>query len=82
MFHHSGIVCAGVDICLHRQNLNAVQAFQFLLGIGELLDIASGDDKVCTLFGVGGGNAVADGTASAVTEDSSAGTGDDGGLVG
>ena len=52
MFHHSGIVCAGVDICLHRQNLNAVQAFQFLLGIGELLDIASGDDKVCALFGV------------------------------
>ena len=82
IFHNGGIVRTGVHVSLHCQNTNAVQAFQFFLGSVQLLCVPSGDDQIGTFFGIGGGNAIADRTASAVAEHSSAGTGDNGGFVG
>ena len=43
----------------------------------QFLDVSPGDDQVCAFFGIGGGDAVADGAASAVTQNGSAGAGDD-----
>ena len=70
IFHNGGIVRTGVHVSLHCQNMNAVQAFQFFLGSVQLLCVPSGDDQIGTFFGIGGGNAIADRTASAVAEHS------------
>ena len=60
------IVSASGNIRLHGQHLDAVQTLQLLLGIHELLHITAGDNDVGALLGIGGGNAIANGTRLAV----------------
>ena len=81
IFHNGGIVRTGVHVSLHCQNMNAVQAFQFFLGSVQLLCVPSGDDQIGTFFGIGGGNAIADGAAAAIGKYGAACAGDDSGLT-
>ena len=69
------------DIGLHGQHLDAVEAFQLLLGCFQLLDIAACDDEVRALLGVCGGDAVADGAAAPILQDSAPCAGNDGGFT-
>ena len=72
---------ARADIGLHGQHLDAVEAFQLLLGCFQLLDIAACDDEVRALLGVCGGDAVADGAAAPILQDSAPCAGNDGGFT-
>ena len=79
---HSGLVVAArADIGLHGQHLDAVEAFQLLPGCFQLLDIAACDDEVRALLGVCGGDAVADGAAAPILQDSAPCAGNDGGFT-
>ena len=79
---HGGLVVAArADIGLHGQHLDAVEAFQLLLGGFQLLDIAACDDEVRALLGVCGGDAVADGAAAPILQDSAPCAGNDGGFT-
>lgn len=76
------VVSAGGHVGLNRQDLHAVETLDLLLGVLQLLHVASGDDDVGALLGVGGDNAIADGAAAlSVAQNRTAAAGDDGGLI-
>ena len=75
------VVGTGADVRLDGEHLDVIQPLQLLLGVGELLYVAPCNDKVCPFLCVGGGNAVADGTAAPVAEGGAARAGDNGNLT-
>jgi len=66
----SFIVPACTDIRLHGQDFDSVVAFQLLLGIFQLFQISTSDNKVCTLFGISCGDSIADGAAASILQNS------------
>ena len=81
ILHHRFVVGARVHVGGHAEHLDAELGLQLLLGRLQLLHVAAGDDQVRALLGIGGGDAVSDGTGAAVLQCREAGAGDDGGLT-
>ena len=80
---HNGLVIGlGVHVGLDGQHADAELALKALLGGFELLHVAAGDGKVCTLFGEGGSDAEPDGARGTVLQRCKARAGDDDGFAG
>ena len=75
------VVGAGVHIGGNAQHLNAIQALQLFFGCLEFCHVAAGDDQVRALFGICGGNTVANGSAASVLQRGATGARDNDGFT-
>mgnify|MGYP006967000751 CR=1 FL=1 len=77
VLHGGLIVTTCTDICLHRQDLDTIKLLQFILGFFQLFHVAACDNQIGSFFGVGGGNAIADGATAAILQNSTPCAGDE-----
>ena len=66
--HDCFIVRTGAYICLYRQYLHAIFAFDLFLCTVEFLHVSSGQDKVCAFLRIGSCDSISDRTAASVAQ--------------
>ena len=77
------IDCIGVEDALdvtmaQRTELDyLIKLLQFILGFFQLFHVAACDNQIGSFFGVGGGNAIADGATAAILQNSTPCAGDE-----